>query len=74
MHEYGWGLKEVLNHTIYQLRHLAGAISKRTSIRSVSLASIIRNAYGADQNQFQDFIDGLLNPQENSNNINQQFL
>jgi hypothetical protein len=75
MHEYGWGLKEVFNHTPYQLKHLASAISKRTSLRSVSLAGIIRSAYGADQSQFQEFIDGLLDFEDKGkNDANQQFV
>ena len=75
MHEYGWDLKKVLGHTPYQLKILSNAISKRIALRSVSLASIIRNAYGADQGQFQDFINELLSFEGVAkDDTNQQFV
>jgi hypothetical protein len=75
MHEYGWDLKKVLNHTPYQLKTLGTSIGKRISLRSVSLANIIRTAYGADQAQFQEFVDVLLsNNGESGEQVNQQFV
>lgn len=75
MHEYGWDLSKVLAHTPYQLRTLGTSIGKRISLRSVSLASIIRNAYGADQSQFQEFVDTLMSQNGDSKEqVNQQFV
>jgi hypothetical protein len=74
MSEYGWDLRKVLDHTQYQLRTLGKSISKRAALKSVTLASIIRNAYGADQAGFQQFLDGLMQFEGESNETNQQFV
>ena len=74
MNEYGWELMQVLGHTQYQLKSLAYAISKRTSLKMVSLANVIRAAYGADQAGYQEFIDSLMQFNGQRDDTNQQFL
>lgn len=75
MHEYGWDLKKVLDHTPYQLKTLGNSIGKRISLRSVSLANIIRTAHGADQAQFQEFVDLMMSQNGDSKEqVNQQFV
>lgn len=74
MYEYGWSLTEVLGHTPYQLKTLGSSIAKRTSLKLVSLANVIRSAYGSDQAGFEEFIDNLMQFNGPRDDTNQQFL
>jgi hypothetical protein len=74
MHEYGWTLDVALSHTLYQLRCLSVSIMRRSASRTALLSNVIRTAYGANQAEYGEFIDKLLNPTNESSDENQDFI
>lgn len=74
MHEYGWTLETALGHTLYQLRCLSVSILRRSGSRNALLANVIRTAYGANQAEYGEFIDKLLNPDSKASDESQDFV